>query len=116
VGDGMTGEGGGGTNKNFKGIRFVEVGFDGVQIFGQLTLDDGFVLLFELIPRALKGLFRFGSFGEYHEAGGFSIETVNNPDPLFGAGMSLPDIFGKLEVCCFFRLSLTGDAEKIFGF
>ena len=30
VGDGMTGEGGGGTNKNFKGIGFVEVGFDGV--------------------------------------------------------------------------------------
>ena len=112
----MASERGGRANKNFKGIRFVEVGFDGVQIFGQLTLDDGFVLLFELIPRALKGLFRFGSFGEYHEAGGFSIETVDNPDPLLGAGMSLPDIFGKLEVGGFFRLSLTGDAEKIFGF
>ena len=81
-----------------------------------MTLDDCFVLFFKLIPGALEGFFGFGSFGEDHEAGGFSIETVDNPDPLFGAGMSLPDIFGKLEVCCFFRLSLTGDAEKIFGF
>jgi len=81
-----------------------------------MTLDDGFVLLFELIPGALKGFFGFGGFGEDHEAGGFPIETVDNPDPLFGAGMSLPDILGKLEVGGFFRLSLTGDAEEVFGF
>jgi len=41
---------------------------------------------------------------------------VDNPDSLFGAGMSLPDILGKLEVGGFFRLSLTGNAEEVFGF
>ena len=38
---------------------------------------------------------------------------MHDPDSLFRAGMSLPDIFGQLKIGGFFRFSLTGDAEQI---
>ena len=45
-----------------------------------------------------------------------AIESVNDPNPLFRAGMSLADVFGELEVGGFFRFGLAGDAEEVLGF
>lgn len=71
---------------------------------------------FKLIPGALEGFFGFGSFGEDHEAGGFSIETVDNPDPLFGAGMSLANVFGQLEVGGFSGSASLAMLRRFSGF
>ena len=81
-----------------------------------MSLDDRLILLFKLIPSTLQDFLGFGGFGKNHETGGLAIEAVNDPNSLFGSGMSLANVLGELEVGGFFRFGLTGDAEEVLGF
>lgn len=75
-----------------------------------MAFDDRFVLLFEGIPVLLQGLFGFRGFSENHQAGGFAVEPMNDPDAFFGSGVRLTEIIGELEVGGFLWFGFTGDA------
>ena len=109
VGDGVAGEGGGRADKNLKGIGLVEIGFEGTGFLREMTFDDRFVLLFEGIPVLLQGFFGLRGFSENHQAGGFAIESVNDPDTFFGS------IIGELEIGGFFGFGFAGNTKEVGG-
>ena len=80
-----------------------------------MAFDDRFVLLFEGIPVLLQGLFGLRGFSENHQAGGFAVESMNDPDAFFGSGVRLTDIIGELEVGGFLGFGFAGDTEKVGG-
>ncbi len=80
-----------------------------------MALDDRFVLLFEGIPVFLKDLFGVRGFSENHQAGGFAVEPMNDPDAFFGSGVRLTEIIGELEVGGFFGFGFAGDTEEVGG-
>ena len=81
-----------------------------------MALDDSFVLFFKGIPVFLKDLFGVRGFSENHQAGGFAVESMDDPDAFFGPGLRLTEIIGELEVGGFFGLGLAGDTEEIGRF
>ena len=113
VGDGVAGERGGGADKNLKGIRLVEIRFEGTGFLREMAFDDGFVLLFEDIPVLLQGLFGLRGFSENHQAGGFAVEPMDDPDAFFGSSVRLTEIIGELEVGGFFGFGFAGDTEEV---
>lgn len=82
----------------------------------EIAFDDRFVLLFEGIPVLLQGLFGLRGFSENHQAGGFAVKSMNDPDAFFGSGVRLTEIIGELKVGGFFGFGFTGDAEEIGRF
>jgi len=80
-----------------------------------MAFDDRFVLLFEGIPVFLKGLFGLRGFSKNHQAGGFAVESMDDPDAFFRSGVRLTEIIGELEVGGFFGFGFTGDTEEIGG-
>ena len=80
-----------------------------------MALDDSFVLLFEGIPVLLQGLFGLRSFSKNHQARGFAIESVNDPDTFFGSGVRLTEIIGELKIGGFFWLGFAGDTKEVGG-
>lgn len=80
-----------------------------------MALDDRFVLLFEGIPVFLKDLFGVRGFSKNHQAGGFAVKSMNDPDAFFGSGVRLTEIIGELEVGSFFGFGFAGDTEEVGG-
>ena len=115
VGDGVAGERGGGADKDLKGIGLVEIGLEGTSFLREMALDDSFVLLFEGIPVLLQGLFGLRCFSKNHQARGFAIESVNDPDTFFGSGVRLTEIISELEIGGFFGFGFAGDAQEVGG-
>jgi len=66
VGDGVAGEVGGRTNKNLKGVRFVQIGFKSSCVLGQSSFDDRFIFFLKLVPVALEGFLGLGGFCKNH--------------------------------------------------
>jgi hypothetical protein len=80
-----------------------------------MALDDRFVLLFEGIPVFLKDLFGLRGFSKNHQAGGFAVKSMNDPDAFFGSVVRLTEIIGELEVGSFFGFGFAGDTEEVGG-
>ena len=115
VGDGVTGESGGRANKNLEGIGLVEIGFESTSFLREMAFDDCLVLLFEGIPVLLQGLFDHRSFSKNHQARGFPVESMDDPDAFFGSGVRLTEIIGELKVRGFFGFGFAGDTEEVGG-
>jgi len=80
-----------------------------------MAFDDRFVLLFEGIPVFLKDLFGLRGFSKNHQAGGFAVESMNDPDAFFGSGVRLTEIIGELEVGSFFGFGFAGNTKEVGG-
>lgn len=81
-----------------------------------MAFDDRFVLFLEGIPVFLKDFLRLRRFSKNHQTGGFAVQSMDDPDAFFGAGMGLPKVVGELKVGGFFGFGFAGDTEEVGGF